>query len=73
VALVLAGRPAELVEVMLWFGWELEKTIFKPISGKKLRDSPRPVFQTPLRFLETEDNMLMTFYKYRILNGLKYI
>jgi hypothetical protein len=23
VALVLAGRPPELVEVMLWFGWEL--------------------------------------------------
>jgi hypothetical protein len=27
VALVLAGRPPELVEVMLWFGWELNVLI----------------------------------------------
>jgi hypothetical protein len=71
VALVLAGRPPELVEVMLWFGWEL--FLIVPISGKKLRDTLRPVFKTPLYFFVTEDSIFKTLFKCCTFNILENI
>jgi hypothetical protein len=47
VALVLAGCPPELVEIMLWFGWELEKTMMGEISEKRPGDHPEEPFYTP--------------------------
>jgi hypothetical protein len=35
---------------------------FEPISGKKLRVSLRPVFKTPLYFLETENSIAKILY-----------
>jgi hypothetical protein len=46
----------------------------EPIFGKKLRDIVlHPFFKTPLYFLETEDSIFMTLYKYYTFSILKSI
>jgi hypothetical protein len=46
---------------------------FEPISGKKLRVLLGSFIQTPQYFLETEDNIFKTCYKYYTLNILESI
>jgi hypothetical protein len=50
-----------------------ERKLVRQFQEKSLGYSLRPVFQTPLDFLETKDNILKILYKYCSCNILESI